>query len=584
MYAQHELADPQAWFGQLTNERPNKRRYSEFYSGLDRSVKDWTLVINSEKFQEWALERDQNSGTRIVDMLYELWDDFKREQFAALLGLYISSNANGHRPKKVERKVVSGRYELLSKLGTGGFGDVFLTWSWETKTLYALKAIKPEFLGDSDVLGRFKKEANCWVKCVAHPNIVRAFFLDEIDGTFYITLEYIASDGDGSSLESRVGRNFDDRQLVVWFIQVVDGLRFAYESGIKAHRDVKPANILVDQNGIAKISDFGLAGISRNVSERSSGLRNGGLLDTQRGSVFGSLFYMAPEQFKDATQCDERSDIYSLGMTFYRLASRGRLPFDVVVGGGQIWAQMRRLHESAKPNAISSNIWPVIKRCIAKNPSERYPNMLSLREELLGAALALGCDIPDASPAEEDYWSIGDKAITLLRLEKYEEALAAFERCLSIFPWEGRSIFNKGVCLSKMGRYREALDCYELLPDKCSALINSSYCYRELGDDVSAEKAAVRATEVDSKDPLAWITLGFMMHRKGDFRAVIKLLDRAKAISPDDPTIHFNASLAWLKLGDAEALEKSFAQFLSVSRADDERRVFAADQLALLQR
>jgi hypothetical protein len=80
MYAQHELTDPQEWFAQLANKQPNTRRFNKFYSGLDQSVKHWTSVIDSAKFQEWALERNQNSGTRIVDMLYELQDDFNYEQ------------------------------------------------------------------------------------------------------------------------------------------------------------------------------------------------------------------------------------------------------------------------------------------------------------------------------------------------------------------------------------------------------------------------------------------------------------------------------------------------------------------------
>ena len=226
------------WFSQLTRREPSTRRHRQFYAGLDNSIPRWPSVINSESFRAWALEHNSHTGTCLFQILYELWDEFSYGQFAVMLRLYLSEDKGRGRAER--RKLLSGRYEIIRKLGTGGFGDVFLVWSWETTTLYALKTIKSELLDDPEILQRFKKEADCWVQCGAHPNIVRAYFLDKVDDAFYITLEYIESDVGGPSLAEKLGSTIEDRKLVTWFINVADGLRHAYTTGIRAHRDVKP--------------------------------------------------------------------------------------------------------------------------------------------------------------------------------------------------------------------------------------------------------------------------------------------------------------------------------------------------------
>lgn len=573
---EEELEDPRGWLVRVAQEQSSARRLSQFYSGLDRAQPDWRCVVASSNFQSWAVERDDHSGTRIVDMLSELRDDYNFSHFAALIKHYLSNRPFA---KKSVRTVVSGRYELLRKLGAGGFGEVFLAWSWETNTLYALKMIKPELLGDADALDRFKKEAECWVRCAGHPNIVRAYFLDHVEGQFYITLEYIAASEGDPSLLRQIDTNPTDEQLLLWFGDVVDGLAFAYQSGVRAHRDIKPGNILVDENGLAKVSDFGLAGLSEQIiRDFPENERN--FLLTQHGTVFGSLPYMAPEQFRDPKGCDERSDIYSLGMTFYQLASNGDLPMGDLSMQTHMWNRIRRFHEVELPKAIPSSLWPVILKCIAKNPADRYQTVGAVRADLEMIARKLGIQLREQKAQDLDYWGIGDRAVTLLRLGHYEQALAEFERCLSIFPWEGRSIFNKGVCLSKMGRYQEALDCYERLPDNAPALINSEYCHRQLGDTISAQKAALRATELTPLDATAWVTLAVAMHYHGDFLGVVQALKRAQELAPEDPTVYYNASLAWLKLGNNKAAKESLKQFLELSAPDDARRQFAVDQLS----
>jgi eukaryotic-like serine/threonine-protein kinase len=407
IHRHEELRDPKRWLARVASEQTSARRLSQFYSGLDLTQPGWRSVLASPDFQRWAVERNDQSGTRIVDMLYELRDDYNFNHFVALLRHYISTRLRG---QKSGRPVVSGRYELLRKLGAGGFGEVYLAWSWETNTLYALKMIRPELLEDKDALARFKKEAECWVRCAGHPNIVRAYFLDHMDGQFYITLEYIAGREGEPSLLQQIGASPTDEQLLLWFGDVVGGLSFAYQSGLRAHRDLKPGNILVDENGLAKVCDFGLAGLSEEIV-RGFPENERNFLLTQRGTVFGSLPYMAPEQFRNPKGCDERSDIYSLGMTFYQLASNGDLPMGDMSTQTHMWNRVRRFHEVEQPKAITSRLWPVIQKCIAKNPADRYQTVGAVRADLETVARKLGIQLREQKAQELDYWAIGDRAV-----------------------------------------------------------------------------------------------------------------------------------------------------------------------------
>jgi tetratricopeptide (TPR) repeat protein len=189
---------------------------------------------------------------------------------------------------------------------------------------------------------------------------------------------------------------------------------------------------------------------------------------------------------------------------------------------------------------------------------------------------------------ELDFWDIGDRGLTLLQLAKYDEALELFERCLSIFPWEGKTIFNKAVCLYELGRYREALECYEhLIPHESEdggALINSAYCHLKLGDDLLAESVAQRATEIHPNDHFAWVTLGWIRHHQSKIRDALEAYGRAEKLRPDDPTIHYNTALANNRLGELAAAARSFKHFLMISSPLDKRRTIASDEIEKIEK
>src|SRR5450830_549502 len=251
---------------------------------------------------------------------------------------------------------IGQKYEVYRILDKGGCGVVYLVYSHELGEVYALKTFLDKYLANQEIRKRFHKEASVWVELGRHPYLVHAYFVDEISGRFYISMEYITPNRDQlNSLDGYLQRQPPDLvQTLRWAIQICHGMEYAYSKGVRAHRDLKPANIMIAQDKTAKITDFGLAGVITGfMAMRASGLGSTGLFGrTMLGTGFGTPAYMPPEQFDNAAGCDERSDIYSFGIVLYQMTAGGRLPFPVSIG--MDWQTMRRLQLEAPVPRLDS--------------------------------------------------------------------------------------------------------------------------------------------------------------------------------------------------------------------------------------
>jgi serine/threonine protein kinase len=256
---------------------------------------------------------------------------------------------------------IGGKYRVLELLGAGGMGRVFLCEHVRLRTLVALKVLPPENLEEPAALERFNREARAAANLV-HPNIVRAFDIDE-DGQFhYLVMEYVP----GQSLQQLVARNgpFDVALACECVRQSALGLQYAHDNGL-VHRDIKPGNILLDQNGAIKILDLGLARFGRDSHDRLTE-------EKAQGSILGTADYLAPEQAV-SSQVTIQADIYSLGATFYFLLA-GRAPFeDGSLAQKMIWHQMREpaALRSVRPE-VPPEVEAVVSRMMAKELSRRY--------------------------------------------------------------------------------------------------------------------------------------------------------------------------------------------------------------------
>ena len=196
--------------------------------------------------------------------------------------------------------VFAGRYEVIEGLGAGGMGEVYRVYDTHIKEEVALKLLKPEIAADKKTIERFRGEIRLARK-IAHRSVCRMFDLGELDGTHYITMEFVPGE-DLKSLISRIGQMPFGKALDIGR-QICEGLSEAHRVGI-VHRDLKPGNIMIDKQGNAKIMDFGIARSTETVKVTGTGV------------IIGTPEYMSPEQ-AEAEDIDPRSDIYSRGIILY---------------------------------------------------------------------------------------------------------------------------------------------------------------------------------------------------------------------------------------------------------------------------
>ena len=261
-----------------------------------------------------------------------------------------------------------GNYRLDGKIGQGGMGLVFKATDLSLDRTVALKVLAPKFAQDERSLQRFLREAKSAGR-LQHRNIVVAYDVGQSpEGHYYLAMELV----EGESLRDRIKRQgaLDQREATAIVLEVARGLQHAEGVGM-VHRDIKPDNILIDQEGTPKIADFGLAKTEEDP------------LVTQAGGVVGSPNYMSPEQARGAQGIDSRTDIYSLGATYYHLIV-GRPPFE---GETAAVIMAQHLNQAAplahEQNAlVSEHTSRVIHKMMAKDPDARYRTVGELIEEL----------------------------------------------------------------------------------------------------------------------------------------------------------------------------------------------------------
>ncbi len=265
--------------------------------------------------------------------------------------------------------VLSGRYRLDSKLGSGGMSTVYLAIDETLDRPVAIKLLHAEISDQPDQLERFRREARA-VAQLSHPNVVAVIDAGEDGGYPYIVFEHV----EGETLKQRIDRlgRLPVDEAAAYGIEVGRGLAAAHAQRL-IHRDVKPQNVLIDADGRAKVTDFGIA-----RSLESDGL-------TKTGRVLGTTDYVAPEQAM-GQGVDARCDIYSLGVLLYEMLT-GEVPFqaDTLVGVAMKHVNEKMPDVQERRPEISSALAAVIERATAKEPKTRYPDMASCLADLEAA-------------------------------------------------------------------------------------------------------------------------------------------------------------------------------------------------------
>ncbi len=274
--------------------------------------------------------------------------------------------------------LANGQYRIVRQLGRGGFGYVYLAEDTLLHEDIAIKELIPALIGDEAMLKRFLAEAKATMK-LAHDSIVRTHNVFSEHDNFYIAMEYMRGGSLESVLQAKTILSVD--QATRLGIEVAEGLAYAHQHGV-VHCDLKPANILLDKAGHAKVADFGIAHVS--------GLEMTRTWQTPVGFVAGTLPYMSPEQ-ADGVRDDPRIDVYALGAVLYRaLAGQPYLDFEQrETPGAQADNVYRIRHEApTPPSQYNPHVPPwldaVLLTALAKQPADRLPSAAAFREALVG--------------------------------------------------------------------------------------------------------------------------------------------------------------------------------------------------------
>ncbi len=267
---------------------------------------------------------------------------------------------------KYTGKRLDGRYEIHELIGTGGMAVVYRAYDTIDDRTVAIKILKDEFLGNDEFIRRFKNESKA-IAVLSHPNIVKVYDVSFGDRIQYIVEEFI----DGITLKEYLDQQKEIKwkEAIHFTVQILRALQHAHEKGV-VHRDIKPQNIMLLQDGTIKVTDFGIARFSRSETH------------TMTDKAIGSVHYIAPEQARgDLT--DEKADIYSVGVMLYEMIT-GQLPFEA---DSAVSVAIMQLQADPKPpkeinEAIPDGLEEITLKAMQKNPAQRYQSAAEMLRDI----------------------------------------------------------------------------------------------------------------------------------------------------------------------------------------------------------
>jgi tetratricopeptide (TPR) repeat protein len=477
-----------------------------------------------------------------------------------------------------------GKYDVLDLLGRGGMGLVYRAFDRQLNREVAIKTVTEGFTGDQEMLQRFYREA-AKTGALKHPNIVIVYDLGEQDGFPYIVMEYLSGDPLDKLIRSGQSQPLAFKLKIVE--QVCYALGYAHRNDV-IHRDVKPANVIVQPDGIVKLLDFGIA-----RQEKYDGHL------TRTGNVIGTIQYMAPERLKNEA-FDGRSDIFSVGVMMFELLT-GQLPFtgDYSVVQQILSGKHPRLDQFLQdyPPALDG----ILERAMAKNPDDRYSTademaaeVSSLAHELKKEQVAEWIERAERLVQEEQYTTAREVLLQLLKVEsqhtrarqliaqvqqnltlrqraeqirqlrqqaqeaatdkRYEEAIADLQEACSLDP--GNSELSELLeTVRQKKRRRELVEGY----------LRQAETARDRGDLQGAEAVIARALELDCDDSrvlAAHVSLARLIEEASRQAKAKQLLENARK---EIGARHFTAAIE--ALAQVERVDPSNPELITLQAA-----------------
>jgi len=440
--------------------------------------------------------------------------------------------------------LIQQRWEVCDVF-RGGMGEVYVVYDRDWQETLAVKTFQDDILAQKPAAAsRFLQEALVWVNLEVHRNIAEARMVHEIEGKPLLFLEYV-SGGDLSHWIGAPRLKENLAQVVSFALQFCDGMLHAASKGLKVHRDIKPHNCLISRDRVLKITDFGLAKIldvenlETEAYEQSSSEHEGTHL-TRTASGMGTPAYMAPEQFRNARMVDVRADVYSFGILLFEMMT-GELPF---TGSSAFEFEVQHKIEPAPVlKGAGSPIAAIVEKSLAKNPQERFKDFAEIRrrlgeihEQIHGEPPPVPC-----SGLELDADRQNNKGLSLYALGRYNEALTCFQQSLKLNSSSVPVWSNQGVTLGVgLGKWDLGLLSFE------------------------------KALELNPGDPQAWSNKGMALRSLGQVRESLACYDRALQLNSFFPEALSNKGAALKSLGRSNEAKECLEAALSLDSRSDE--------------
>lgn len=477
---------------------------------------------------------------------------------------------------------IQNRWEVHEIL-RGGMGIVYVVYDHKLHEAFAAKSFQDEiFIRDPAIANLFTQEALAWINLDSHQNVTQARVVQTFGGKPYLLLEYV----NGGDLGRWIGTprlTEDWLQILRFAVQFCDGMTHSLSKGIKAHRDIKPQNCLITDDRILKVTDFGLARV----------------MQEGQGGRGGTPEYMAPEQWDNFCEADERTDIYAFGSMLHAMFN-GQPPFGQRPQVSTAELELRHKREAPVSLIVMSTnrLAPLIAKqlnsiasiCLTKDPAQRFQNFGQLRQQLADCYEDItGETAPQpaiGTELDEEHWY--NKAASLGHLGYYDEEIICCDRAIEINPRWASPWSTKAAGLLSLSRHKEALDCCNralaLNARYARAWLNKGAVQLGLNQNEEALVCFDRALDLDSFYDMAWWHKGAALCNLQRYQESLGCIDRALELNVHDEAAWVNRAVVLTRMSQQENAIVNLDKALSINPRSTEALLKKAIVLLELQR
>lgn len=427
------------------------------------------------------------------------------------------------------------------------------------------------------LVARFKQESEVWIRLGKHPNLVQCLWAKEFGDQLFVAAEYVWPNSDGlNTLTQHLATHKPTlQQQVTWICQFCYAMRYALGRGLRAHRDIKPDNLMIDGAGRLKVTDFGLA---KALNEDDAGIStatipvgNGTL--TRAGTTCGTPPYMAPEQFVDSSAVDSRADIYSLGVVLYLLLSGGSYPIHPDqrdAGNAHAWA-FAHMRQAIK--WVDHPLMALCAKCLEKDRARRIQSYDRILEELSAISKKHRVALPDEERMPGAEMEGGFTMATSLRESGDKKgALAMLEKMLVRWPREAKLHTELGITLLELERLEAAHKATELAlaidSSRTAAWNNLGLILARLDRPEEAKAAFGKALLIEPENTGAMFQWAQLCMLDGDLLTAKKLCGLALFWRPEKVNVLRIASVCYLQAKETDRAEPLLKKLVGLEPND----------------